>query len=175
KDKREVSTLSTARAKLSTGKNGVNTASRSISTVAVNTASEIDTTAAEKAIEKGKGIITEPEPPKKLKKRVQLQLSVDEELARKIYKEDQARVIAEQEQKRINFEAALELQRQLDERQEVPAQTQEIDWNDPSVLRYHALKNRPVLVWDQVKTFVPMGSEIEKESEVEKESSIPVE
>ncbi|GJU28849.1 hypothetical protein Tco_1172438 [Tanacetum coccineum] len=43
---------------------------------------------------KGKEIMTEPEPPKKLKKRVQVQLSVDEELARKILEEDQARAIA---------------------------------------------------------------------------------
>ncbi|GJS24474.1 putative ribonuclease H-like domain-containing protein [Tanacetum coccineum] len=114
KYEREVSTISTAGVKLSTGKNGVNTASRSISTVDVSTA-------AEKAKEKGKGIMIELEPRKKLKKRVEFQLSIDEELARKIQEEDPARAIAEQEQERINFEAALELQRQLDERQEVPA------------------------------------------------------
>ncbi|GKG06446.1 hypothetical protein Tco_0326532, partial [Tanacetum coccineum] len=79
---------------LSTGKNGVNTASGSISTVVVSTANEIDTAAAEKAKEKGKGIMTKPEPPKKLKKRVKLQLSVAEELVRKIQEEDQARAIA---------------------------------------------------------------------------------
>ncbi|GJR56446.1 hypothetical protein Tco_1406967 [Tanacetum coccineum] len=115
-----------------------------------------------KAKDKGKAIMTEPEPPKKLKKRVQVQLSVDEELARKIQEEDQARAIAEQEQERINLEAALELQRQLNERQEVPAeptQTQNIDWNDPSILR-------PIFerVWDQNQIFVPMDFEIEKES-----------
>ncbi|GJT92503.1 putative ribonuclease H-like domain-containing protein [Tanacetum coccineum] len=159
---------------------------------------------ASKAKDKGKAIMTEPEPSKKLKKRVQVQLSVDEELARKIKEEEQARAMAEQEQERLNLEAALEIQRQLDERQEVPAeptQTHDIDWNDPSVLRYHALQNRPYYVaevrrnmimylknqagykqsyfkgmkyeeirpifekvWDQVNTFVPIGSEIEKET-----------
>ncbi|GJW98144.1 hypothetical protein Tco_0179952 [Tanacetum coccineum] len=102
------------------------------------------------------------------------------------------------------MEAARELQRQLDQRQEVPTQptqSQGIDWNDPSVLRYHALKNKPMSiaqarrnmitylknqggykeryfkrmsyndirliferVWDHVNTFIPIGSEVEKDS-----------
>ncbi|GJT42579.1 hypothetical protein Tco_0951294 [Tanacetum coccineum] len=39
--------------------------------------------------------------------------------------------------------------KQLDERQQVPTkatQSKGIDWNDPSVLRYHALKNKPVSI-----------------------------
>ncbi|GJT55685.1 hypothetical protein Tco_0990739 [Tanacetum coccineum] len=83
-----------------------------------------------KAKDKGKGIMAEPEPPKKLKKMVQIQMSVDEELARKIQEENQARAIAEQEHEMINLEAALEIQRQYDERQEVatePTQIQDID------------------------------------------------
>ncbi|GKF79329.1 hypothetical protein Tco_0234897, partial [Tanacetum coccineum] len=108
---------------------------------------------ASKAKDKGKAIMQESEPPKKLKKRVQVQLSIDEELAKKVQEEEQARfnaeqeakAMAEQEQERINFEAALELQRQLDKREEVPAkatQTHDIDWSDPAVLRYHAQQNR---------------------------------
>ncbi|GKB49935.1 hypothetical protein Tco_0900688 [Tanacetum coccineum] len=65
--------------------------------------------------------------------------------------------MAEQEQERINFEAALELQRQLNEREEVPAeatQTQTIDWSDPAVLRYHALQNRPYSVAEVRKNMV---------------------
>ncbi|GKA99932.1 hypothetical protein Tco_0827926 [Tanacetum coccineum] len=106
----------------------VSTAGHEVSTVAV--ALVYIRRSASKAKDKGKAIMTEHEPPKKLKKRVQVQLSVDEELARKIHKEDQAKAIAEQEQERINLEAALELQRQFDERQEVPAdptRTHEID------------------------------------------------
>ncbi|GJT97479.1 hypothetical protein Tco_1092997 [Tanacetum coccineum] len=75
-----------------------------------------------KAKEKGKAIMQEPEPPKKLKKRVQVQMSIDEELVRKVQEEEQAKAMAEQEQERINFKAALELQRQLNEREEVPAE-----------------------------------------------------
>ncbi|GJT64657.1 hypothetical protein Tco_1016137 [Tanacetum coccineum] len=128
---------------------------------------------ASKAKDKGKAIMEEHEPLKKIKKRVQVQMSVDEELAKKIQKEEQARAMAEQEQERINFEAALE---------------------------YHALKNKPVSVaqarknmitylinqggykqsyfkkmsyedirsifkkvCDQVNTFIPKDSEFEKE------------
>ncbi|GKA48029.1 hypothetical protein Tco_0740987, partial [Tanacetum coccineum] len=40
-----------------------------------------------------------------------------------------------------------ELQRQLDEREDVPSkEVHDIDWSDPSVLRYHALQNRPFSV-----------------------------
>ncbi|GJW45544.1 hypothetical protein Tco_0077190 [Tanacetum coccineum] len=44
---------------------------------------------------------------------------------------------------------ALELQKQLDEREEVAAkvdQAHDIDWSDPAVLRYHTLQNRPFSV-----------------------------
>nr|GEV61114.1 hypothetical protein [Tanacetum cinerariifolium] len=108
-----------------------------------------------------------------------------------------------QDQERHNLEKALELQRQLDQRKEDVAkgdQAKKIDWNDPTVLRYHALQNRPFSeakvrknmimylknqrgnkqshfkgmkykdirlifkrVYDQVHTFVPKDSEIEKE------------
>ncbi|GJZ68727.1 putative ribonuclease H-like domain-containing protein [Tanacetum coccineum] len=61
----------------------------------------------------------------------------DEELARKVQEEEQAKEMAEQEQERINFEAALELQRQLNEREEVPTEATRsltVDWSDPDVL-----------------------------------------
>nr|GEU34842.1 hypothetical protein [Tanacetum cinerariifolium] len=110
---------------------------------------------------------------------------------------------ARQEKERYNLEKALELQRQLDQRKgNVPKgdQDKEIDWNDPQVLRYHALQNKPFSkaevrknmimylknqrgykqsyfkgikyedirplferIWDQVHTFVPKDSKIERE------------
>nr|GEY17687.1 hypothetical protein [Tanacetum cinerariifolium] len=83
----------------------------------------------------------ETELPKKLKKKEMIQLSLDEELAQKLYAEELAKEEARQEQERYSLEKALELQRQLDQRKEsVP---KNIDWNDPQVLRYHALQNRP--------------------------------
>ncbi|GJZ15783.1 hypothetical protein Tco_0551460 [Tanacetum coccineum] len=102
-----------------------------------------------KAKDKGKAIMHKSEIPKKFKTRVQVQISVDEELAKKVFEEEQARFNAEQEarfkaeqeQERIDFETALELQKQLDERKEVAAkvdQAHDTDWSDPAVLRYHA-------------------------------------
>nr|GEW14280.1 hypothetical protein [Tanacetum cinerariifolium] len=150
-----------------------------------------------------KGIMQETELPKKLKKKEMIQLSLDEELAQKLFAEELAKEEARQKQERYNLEKALELQRQLDQRKEnVPKgdQAKEIDWNDLQVLRYHALQNRPFLkpevkknmimylknqggykqsyfkgmkyedirplfkrIWDQVHTFVPKDSKIERE------------
>ncbi|GJS44399.1 hypothetical protein Tco_0569442 [Tanacetum coccineum] len=50
----------------------------------------------------------------------------NEELERKVQEEEQAKAMAEQEEERINFEAALELQRQLNERKEVPAEATQL-------------------------------------------------
>ncbi|GJT18248.1 hypothetical protein Tco_0876954, partial [Tanacetum coccineum] len=68
--------------------------------------------------------------PKKVKKITQVQLSMDEELARKMEEEEgirfnaeqEARALQEEEEERLNLEAARELQRQLDQIQEVPTQ-----------------------------------------------------
>nr|GEU72293.1 hypothetical protein [Tanacetum cinerariifolium] len=72
------------------------------------------------AKDKGKGIMQEPELPKKIKKRKKerIQLSLDEELDQKLYAEELAKEIARQEQEKYNLEKALELQKQLDEKKE---------------------------------------------------------
>ncbi|GJY85386.1 hypothetical protein Tco_0499412 [Tanacetum coccineum] len=77
------------------------------------------------AKDKGKAIMEEPATPKKVKKRTQVQLSMDEELARKMEEEERARFNAEQEaralqeeeEERLNLETTRELKRQLDQRQ----------------------------------------------------------
>ncbi|GKD69682.1 hypothetical protein Tco_1323772 [Tanacetum coccineum] len=100
KRKRSVETAQTytrKRRSVSTGSGRVSTASRTVST-----ASELGSTTGVKAKDKGKAIMQESEPPKKVKKRVQVQMSMDEELAKKVF---------EKEQERIKFEAALELQK----------------------------------------------------------------
>ncbi|GKE75611.1 hypothetical protein Tco_1537652, partial [Tanacetum coccineum] len=107
------------RREVSTGSGGVSTASRLVSIVDISTASELDSTAGVKAKEKGKAIMHKSEPPNKIKKRVQVQMSVDEELAKKVFEEEQARFNAEpkarfkaeQEQERIDFKTALEMQK----------------------------------------------------------------
>ncbi|GJV75835.1 hypothetical protein Tco_1507419 [Tanacetum coccineum] len=86
----------------------------------------------------------------------------DEELAQKLHAKELVNDTARQEQERYDFEKALELQKQLDEREKIVAKSQarDIDWSDPAMLRYHAVHNR---VWDQNHAFVPKDSEIEKE------------
>ncbi|GKE34692.1 hypothetical protein Tco_1454014 [Tanacetum coccineum] len=68
-----------------------------VSTVDISTASELDSIAGVKAKDKGKAIMHESEPPRKIKKRVQVQMSVDEKLAKKVFEEEKARFNAEQE------------------------------------------------------------------------------
>ncbi|GKB73280.1 hypothetical protein Tco_0934692 [Tanacetum coccineum] len=114
--------ISTANIAVSTADAAVTTASASISTVSpprVSTAKDISSAetlvyirrSASKVKDKGKAIMKESETPKIIKKMVQVQMSIDEELAKK-----------------------------LDEREEVAAkEAHDIDWSDPFVLRYHAL------------------------------------
>ncbi|GJZ12780.1 hypothetical protein Tco_0548010 [Tanacetum coccineum] len=75
------------------------------------------------AKDKGKAIMEDHATPKKVNKRTQVQLSMDEELARKKQEEERIRFNAEQEaralqeeeeEERLNLEANRELQRQLD-------------------------------------------------------------
>ncbi|GKE32910.1 hypothetical protein Tco_1452232, partial [Tanacetum coccineum] len=175
KRKRSIKTAQTytrRRRSISTGSGRVSTASRIVSTADVSAASKLGSTAGVKAKDKGKAIMQEYEPPKKVKKRVQVHMSMDEELAKK-----------------------------LDEREEViakPTQAQQIDWSDHVVLRYHAQLNRPYSVaevwknmvmylknqggyfkgmkyedirfifekvWDQIQSFALIDFEKEKDSE----------
>ncbi|GJY78151.1 hypothetical protein Tco_0483952 [Tanacetum coccineum] len=107
--------ISTANIAVSIADVAVTTASASISTVSplrVSTAEDISGAktlvyirrSASKAKDREKAIMQESEPPKKIKKRVQVQMSIDEELAKK-----------------------------LDEREEVAdKEAHDIDWSDPS-------------------------------------------
>nr|GEX63409.1 hypothetical protein [Tanacetum cinerariifolium] len=70
----------------------VSTASRLVSTADVSTASEMVSTAGLMARDKGKTVMQESEPSKKIKKRIQVQISIDEELARKLHEEEHARI-----------------------------------------------------------------------------------
>ncbi|GJU94686.1 ribonuclease H-like domain-containing protein, partial [Tanacetum coccineum] len=127
-----VQTYIRRRREVSTGSGGVRTASRLVSTADISTAGELDSNASVKAKDKGKAIMHESESLKKIKKRVQ-----------------EARLKGEQEQERTDFETVLELQKQLDEREEVAVkvnQAHDIDWSDHAVLRYHTLQNRPFSV-----------------------------
>ncbi|GJY54972.1 hypothetical protein Tco_0446636 [Tanacetum coccineum] len=80
------------------------------------------------------------------------QFSTDEQITQKLHDEEKARAIARKKQERIDFEKALELQRQLDERED----TDDINWNAvaaqvqerelDTVKIYQTLKKKPVSV-----------------------------
>ncbi|GJU63826.1 hypothetical protein Tco_1245661, partial [Tanacetum coccineum] len=82
---------------------------------------------------------------------------IDEEVARKVQEEEQVKAMEQQEQERLVLEAAKELQRQLDQRQE----TDDIDWStvveqvqerqSGSMIRYQTLKKKPVTVAQATK------------------------
>ncbi|GJT96654.1 ribonuclease H-like domain-containing protein [Tanacetum coccineum] len=96
--------------------------------------------------DKGKGIMTEPEPEKKTKKQLEQERLGHEEA---IKKAGQERVVTKDDQTHV------------------------IDWSDSAVLRYHAQLNRPYSVAevrknkvsDQIQSFALMDSKKEKGSE----------
>ncbi|GJR28041.1 hypothetical protein Tco_1104273 [Tanacetum coccineum] len=118
------------------------------------------------AKDKGKAIMKEPATPKKVKKGTQVQLSMDEELARKMEEEERARFNAEQEARALQKKTKQIKEKKKDKKKTRSGsslgitknnwmktrcsyrrhQSKGIDWNDPSVLRYHALKNKPVSI-----------------------------
>ncbi|GKD03159.1 hypothetical protein Tco_1178133 [Tanacetum coccineum] len=111
--------------------------------VHISTAGETATysrRSAEKRKDKGKGIMTDEEPKKKSKKELeQERLS----FAEAIRIEEQMH-----EEQRAQIARDAEIARQWDEEERKRAMdeaeaTKKIDWNDPSVLRYHSLKMKP--------------------------------
>ncbi|GJR39805.1 hypothetical protein Tco_1215489 [Tanacetum coccineum] len=117
-------TVSTGSGLVSTaGMAGVSTASGLVSTAGMAQEVEINIPSPVATKDKGKAVMQESEPPKKIKKRVQIQMSIDEELAQKLHEEEQARFNAEQEakfneeqeQERLDYEAAVRIQEELDE------------------------------------------------------------
>ncbi|GJX53132.1 hypothetical protein Tco_0281501 [Tanacetum coccineum] len=113
----------TSRLVSTTGMSGVSTASRLVSTVGMAQEVEINIPLPVATKDKGKAVMQESEPPKKIKKRVQIQMSIDEELAQKLHEEEQARFNdeqeakfnEEQEQEKLNYEVAVRIQEELDE------------------------------------------------------------
>ncbi|GJT93735.1 hypothetical protein Tco_1082580 [Tanacetum coccineum] len=95
---------------------------------------------AEKRKDKGKGIMTEEEPKKKSKKEIeQERLSYAEALRL----EEQMN-----EEQRAQIARDAEIARQWEEEEKKKAMDEAktekvIDWNDPSVIRYHSLKMKP--------------------------------
>nr|GEV39648.1 hypothetical protein [Tanacetum cinerariifolium] len=104
------------------------------------------------AMDKGKAFMQESKPTKKIKKRIQVQMSIDEELDQKLHEKELARFNAEQE--------AIDIARK-DKVVVEGDQAHDIDWSDPTVISYHTLQNRPGSVAEVRKS---ISSEIKKNS-----------
>ncbi|GJX20153.1 hypothetical protein Tco_0222830 [Tanacetum coccineum] len=105
---------------------------------------------ASKAKDKGKAIMQESEPPKKIKKRVQVQMSIDEELAKKKYAlQNRPFSVAE-----VRKNMCMYLKNQGGYKM-----------SHFKGMSYEEI--RPIFerVWDQIQSFIPMDSKKEKGSE----------
>ncbi|GJR32300.1 hypothetical protein Tco_1108532 [Tanacetum coccineum] len=167
KRRRSVETAQTytrRRRSISTGSGRVSTASRIVSTADVSTASELGSAASVKAKDKGKAIMQESEPPKKVKKRVQL--------------DKREEVAAEPTQaQKINWSdpAVLRYYAQLNKPYSVVEGRKNMvmylknqggyKMNYFKGMKYEDI--RPIFekVWDQIQSFAPIDSEKEKDSE----------
>nr|GFB16059.1 hypothetical protein [Tanacetum cinerariifolium] len=120
--KKKVNTYTRRRRAVSTGSEGVSTASRIFSTADV---------VQEGVKDRGKAFMQESEQPKKIKKRVQIQMSLDEELAQKLYKYEQARFNVEQEAKfKVEQKELLASETTKDE---ANPSVIDVDWDDVQV------------------------------------------
>ncbi|GJX97581.1 hypothetical protein Tco_0353379, partial [Tanacetum coccineum] len=98
-------------------------------------------------------------------------ISHDEEVAQKLHVEELAKDKAGQEQEKYDLEKALELQKQLDERQEVVFGKKLMILIGLILLfkRYHALQNRPFSIVEVRKNMYQNHAFVLKDSEIEKE------
>nr|GEW47217.1 xylulose kinase-1 [Tanacetum cinerariifolium] len=116
------------------------------------------------AKDKGKAVMQESEPTKKIKKRIQVQMSIDEELARKLHKEEPARFNAEQEASDIA-------------RKEKVVAEGGFKLSHFKRMSYEDIRHIFEKVWDQIHSFVPINSELEVQrskrtvQEVERQST----
>ncbi|GJR44119.1 hypothetical protein Tco_1312222 [Tanacetum coccineum] len=140
-DAARVHTYTRRRRTVSTSSGGISTASRLISTakesvsivgasMPVSTAGMVQESipSPRATKDKGKAIMQESKQPKKIKKRVQIQMSLDEELAQKLHEEEQARFNAEQEVK-INAEQEELLASEVTDEEANPS-VSNVDWDD---------------------------------------------
>nr|GEU77279.1 uncharacterized mitochondrial protein AtMg00810-like [Tanacetum cinerariifolium] len=118
------------------------------------------------AKDKGKRIMQETELPKKLKKKEMIQLSLDEELAQKLYAKELAKEEARLEQERYNLEKALEPFSKTKIRKNMIMYLKNQRGYKQSYfkgMKYEDIKPLFERIWDQVHTFVPKDYEIERE------------
>ncbi|GJZ43600.1 hypothetical protein Tco_0590855 [Tanacetum coccineum] len=141
--KKNFNTYTRRKRAVSTSNEGVSTASRIFSTAEESSCTDGESLpSTEDSKDKGKALFKiivdfcfESEQPKKIKKKVQIQMSLDDELAQKLYEEEQARFNVEQEAK------ARLLAELIDKRKKLQA-----------AQRYDAIRNKPQTMSQQRKT-----------------------
>ncbi|GJZ07949.1 hypothetical protein Tco_0542232 [Tanacetum coccineum] len=141
KEEQEVTTIDTA---LNTASVPLNTASATPE-VSIAAANLVYIRSAKKKKDKGKAIMIEDESVQKKSKKQLEQERLSHEEAIRLQEQ-----IDEKERKRISRDAkiAKQLQEEYDKARKKEAVTEVdtahvIDWNDPSIIRYHAIQNRP--------------------------------
>ncbi|GJS44570.1 hypothetical protein Tco_0594691 [Tanacetum coccineum] len=156
--KKNVNTYTRRRRAVSNGIERVSTASRIFST-----AEESVSTAGASMPVSTVALMQESEKPKKIKKSVQIQMSLDEELAQKLHEEEQARFniqanedlaqkLLEEERENLSIkEKARLLAELIDKRKKLQA------------TQFYEVKEMFDNVYKQVTSFVPMDSVMEKE------------
>ncbi|GJX83813.1 hypothetical protein Tco_0333294 [Tanacetum coccineum] len=112
----------------------------------------------QKRIDKGKAIMQESEPPKKIKKKEMIQMSLDEDIARSFYEEEQAQILYHAIQN-ITFSKAKVRKNMCTYLKNQGG----YKMKDFKGMSYEEI--RPIFekVWDYNHAFVPKDSEIEKE------------
>ncbi|GKD95719.1 hypothetical protein Tco_1379616, partial [Tanacetum coccineum] len=150
KGKKEISTtdvpVSTASPEVSIATHDVSTAAAALIYIRRS---------ASKAKDKEKDIIQEPEPPKKLKKRVQVQMSIDEELARKTIDWSDPAVLRYHALQNRPYSVA-EVRKNMVMYLKNQAGYKQSYFKG---MKYEEIKPIFEKVWDQTHTFVPMDSE----------------
>ncbi|GKB31685.1 putative ribonuclease H-like domain-containing protein [Tanacetum coccineum] len=175
--------VSTASRIFSTAEESVSTAGASMPVSTAGMVQQVNiiiASSSETIKDKSKAIMQESEQPKKIKKRVQILMSLDEELAQKLHEEEQARFNAEKEAK-FNAEQEELLQSETTEDEANPP-VADIDWEDKgkdylqnSLIRERSYKLHSDMRQseinlkhvsakkDHVTSFVPIDSVMEKE------------
>ncbi|GKE85026.1 hypothetical protein Tco_1558768, partial [Tanacetum coccineum] len=140
--------ISTASGLFSTVEESVSTISASMPVSTAGMVQEVSIPSPVATKDKGKAIMQESEQPKKIKKRVQIQMSLDEELAQKLHEEEQAR---------FNDDVQAQIQADEDLAQKL------IQDGTLQGKNFYEVKEMFDKTYKQVTLFVPMDSVMEKE------------
>ncbi|GKE23189.1 hypothetical protein Tco_1434701 [Tanacetum coccineum] len=122
REKENITPYTRRKRAISTASGDISTIEEPVNTAGVGASKPVSTAdmVQERIKDKGKAIMQESEQPRKIKKKEYEQISLDEEIAQKLYVEELAKETARHEQERYDLEKDLELQKR--KREEVVAE-----------------------------------------------------